>query len=171
MSKLKFQIYQCRTGHFHLLTSYSTPSWPFWCLGTGLQLVEFCRRHLIDHQSPDAVHEYEMLDNLKDEIKCLSRAQCVDERGRFKKGFLLSRRRPPLDEYDVAKWWGKFFSGQTGNVYVYSELLMRHIPLRCNFVDRPGDDKSLTLFRLEKLEAKPRTVRELGINLEARDHF
>ena len=166
MSDVKFRVYKCKAGHFHLLTGYDVPSFPFWCLGTGFMLIDFCKEQMIDPSSSDAAHEYEKLDALKPRIEQLSRRQCIDSKGRFTKGFFLPRRRPPLNEHSVAEWWAKFFNGEAHNVYVYSELLMRHIPLRCDFIDRPGDEKQLGLFQLERLKAKPRTVRELGIDLQ-----
>ncbi len=161
MNALQFRVYQCKAGHFHILTDPVVPSWPFWSLGVGLQLIDFCIQHFVDLGSPDAEHERRSFEALKQELECLSRTQLRDSSGRFSKGFRLPRQRPRLNEYSVATWWPAFFGGQGKNVYVYHDLLMREIPLRCDFIARPGDDLPLTLYQLERLSASSRTVEEV----------
>lgn len=147
-----WRLHLCKAGHFHLVEGTKTPSWPLWSLREARTLFDtVIRPH---SEGPAEIREIGVL--LR-KVRCLTAVPTRDARGRFA-GRVVRLRALPLDFTTVAQSWAAFWRGEDRHVgYVSHELPGRSVfvPLRCDFVLRPGETDDMDVKQLAELPATP----------------
>lgn len=156
----------CGAGHFHLLTGTPTPSWPFWSLKVGLEMLEIAK---VQFPLPADVAQF-----LEDELHRLASSQPRDKKGRFQKPLLRREDLGDIDMGSVACQWSALFSGESEVMNYTANWAGENggpripgpfvVPLECHFVGRPEGERleALTGPNAHRVyKARPRKVSEV----------
>lgn len=165
-----FELHQCCKGHdhFHIIIGPTLHgvSNPFLSFEAGKQLVKELRG-MIDDDPALAAFERKEMKRLEREIEELSRTR-RRVNGKFDRGYMLAPQGGIMPWEDSAyQSWRDFVAGKSKSVgYVVWQFGTAYaVPLRCDFVDRPGEDVVTDVCELEKLPVRPKTLEEVGIVL------
>lgn len=143
MSERKIGVHYCRcsngVGHGHLLTGGKTPSWPFWSLEMGMEMLEFSRDNMGVEEAT--------FNLLKVELEKLALKPRDPKSGCFQKPLLPRWDIGDIDKAHLAWAWSQFFTGKSETMnYVVEWATVGKggyfpgpfvLPLECSFVKRP----------------------------------
>lgn len=165
-----FELHYCGKGHdhFHVIIGPTLQgvSNPFLSFKAGKQLVKELYG-MIDDDPALAAFERKEMRRIEREMEELSRTQ-RRVNGKFARGYVLAPQSGIMPwEGSAYQNWRDFVAGKSQTVgYVVWHLGTAYaVPLRCDFVDRPGEDGVTDVRELEKLPVRPRTLKEVGIVL------
>ena len=174
----EWQLYQCRTSHFHFLSEPERPSWPFWSQWAGNLMLDLVSHNTEHWPAKDRdLWECEIA-RMRQELGKLASQRRRNKLGQFEEGrgddqFVLPKRQSRRDQGDTAEQWQDFFAGKFGNVFIYvDDVWCQHFPLTCDFIYRRGEKtrdrkkKGWFLKDLMTAFAKPIKVSEKGIVLK-----
>lgn len=170
-TRYHFALHHCTKGHdhFHIIIGPTMQgvSNPFLSFEAGKQLMKEMRS-MIDDDPRLAAFERKEIKRIEREIEKLSRTRQRTS-GKFARGYMLAPQGGIMPwEGTAYQSWRDFITGKSESVgYVVWQLGTAYsVPLRCDFVDRPGEDTITDVCELEKLPVKPRKLEEVGIVLE-----
>ncbi len=165
-----FELHHCGKGHdhFHIIIGPTLQgvSNPFLSFEAGKQLVQEMRG-MIDDDPVLAAFERNEMKRLERQLEELSRTR-RRVNGKFARGYMLAPQGGIMPwEGSAYQSWRDFINGKSNQVgYVVWQFGTAYaVPLRCDFVDRPGEDAVTDVRELEKLPVRPRTLEEVGIVL------
>ncbi len=165
--RYRYQLYECASGHYHMLTGPENISPPFWSKEAG---IKFADDFLTQHAKGQSWMYNEMA-RIKAEMTAAARLQRRDERGRFAAGPEMWSSMVHR-EHTMPQIWADLRSGQQQTVYYLEMSAGREVsfPLYCDFAQRKGEPLRKGLrSEWEQIVAEPvtlRTMEELGIALE-----
>jgi len=166
-----FKLHKCGKGHnhFHIICGprIGLISYPFSSQAAAQDLIEEFFTDMIDGDPEVAAFERVEIERIRQELISLTTLPRRDERGRFV-GPGLSRQGIERWEAFVRQGWAEFFTGKEKNIGYVQSVFARDVfvPLRCDFVDRPGEESIRSLRDHEKLPARPAKFAKSGVVLE-----
>ncbi len=171
-TRYHFELHHCTNDHdhFHIIIgpTLAGVSNPFLSFEAGKQLVKEMEG-MIDDDPALAAFERKEMKRIGREIEVLSRTQ-RRLNGKFAQGYMLAPQGGIMPwEGSAYQSWRDFITEKSKSVgYVVWQLGTAYaVPLRCDFVDRPGEDRVTDVRQLEKLPVRAKTLEEVGIVLRS----